>query len=92
MATIGAPHSSIEDGVGIVDLAATDAGKVATKQRLQHQHERIAFTPQELLPENVGADTDFLEKRDSHSFCLPVFFLSSCFAASGCLMNVSARR
>src|SRR5215813_9963032 len=68
---------TIEDGIGIVDLAATDAGKIATKQRLQHQHERIAFAPQELLPENVGADTDFLEKRDSHSFCLPVFFLSS---------------
>src|SRR5262249_29541028 len=63
---------AIEDWIGIVDLAATDARKVAAKQRLQHQHERIAFAPQEFLLEDVGADTHFFEKRNSHSFCLPV--------------------
>src|SRR5262249_42904557 len=68
---------AIEDWIGIIDLAATDARKVAAKQRLQHQHERIAFAPQEFLLEDVGADTHFFEKRNSHSFCLPVF-LSSC--------------
>src|SRR5262245_40561031 len=78
---------AIEDGIGIIDLAATDAREVATKQRLQHPHERIAFAPQGYLLEDVGADTHFLEKRNSHSFCLPVFAASGC----GYRMNVSVR-
>ena len=32
----------IEDRVGVVDLAAAGAGEIATEQRLEHQHERIA--------------------------------------------------
>ena len=39
---------AIEDRIGIVDLAAADAGEIAAKQRLQHQHERIAFAPRQL--------------------------------------------
>src|ERR1700704_3944317 len=57
---------AIENGIRIVDLAATDAGEVATKQRLEHQNERIAFAPQQLLLEDIGADTHFLKKRHSH--------------------------
>jgi hypothetical protein len=29
----------VEDGVGIVDLAAARAGKVAAEQRFQHEHQ-----------------------------------------------------
>src|SRR5262245_19756575 len=63
---------SVEDRIGIVDLAAADASEVAAKQRLQHEHKRVAFTPRQLLLEDVGANAHFLEKRDLHSFCLPV--------------------
>ena len=37
---------AIENGIGIVDLAASDARQIAPKQRLEHEHERIAFAPQ----------------------------------------------
>src|ERR1700729_1688480 len=33
----------VKNGVGIVDLAAAGASEVATEQRLEHQHERIAL-------------------------------------------------
>ena len=59
-------HAAIEDRVGIVDLAATDAGKVAAKQRLQHQHQRIAFSAQQLLLDQIAADTQFLEEGYCH--------------------------
>ena len=62
---------AIENRIGIVDLAASEAGEIAAKQRLQHQHERIAFAPQQLLLENIGADANFLEERNLHSV-LPV--------------------
>jgi hypothetical protein len=78
-------QTAVEDRIGIVNLAAANASEVATKQRLQHEHERVAFSPQEFLLEDVGANAHFLEKRDSHSVC----FL---FAASGLQINVSARR
>jgi fructosamine-3-kinase len=50
----------IEDGVGIVDLAAADAGEVAAKQRLQHQHQRIAFAAFQALPHDVGTNSRHL--------------------------------
>jgi hypothetical protein len=37
---------AIENGIGIVDLAASDARQIAPKQRFEHEHERIAFAPQ----------------------------------------------
>ena len=89
IATMGAPHSStasrhsltdeppVEDRIGIVDLAAADAGEIAAEQRLQHQHERIAFAPHELLLEDVGADAHFLQERHLH-------FLSS-LSGPGCI-------
>ena len=63
-------QAAIENGIRIIDLAATDAGEIATKQRLQHQNERIAFTPLQLLLEDIGANTHFLKKRHLH-FYLP---------------------
>src|SRR5882757_839760 len=56
IATIGAPHSS----------AAADTGEVAAEQRLQHQHERIAFPAKQLLLDEITADTQFLEEGYCH--------------------------
>src|SRR5262249_60426620 len=61
-----------EDWIWLVDHAAADASEVSAYQRLQHEHERVAFPPRQFLLEDVGANAHFLEKRDSHSFCLPV--------------------
>ena len=38
---------------GILHLAATGAGQVATEQRLKHQHQRIALVSLELLLPHV---------------------------------------
>src|SRR5205823_13794990 len=64
-------HAAIEDGIGIVDLAATGARQIAAKQRLQHQHEWITFAAKQLLLEHVRADTQLLVERNSHYACLP---------------------
>ena len=50
----------VEDGLGIVDLAASGAGQVAAEQRLQHQHQRIAADAAEPLAEDIGPDTPLL--------------------------------
>src|SRR3974377_182121 len=60
-------EASIENRIGIVDFPATRAGEVAAEQRLQHQNQRIAPAPQKLLLEDIGANAQFLEKRDPHS-------------------------
>src|SRR5260370_15947423 len=44
---------TIEDGIRIVELAATYACKITTTQRLQHHHERITFAPQDPLAPNT---------------------------------------
>ena len=87
MATIGAPHSStasrhswtdqalVEDGVGIIDLAAADAGEIAAEQRLEHQHERIALTPSQTLTQHIGTDCGLLSQRYTQNL-LP---LECCF-------------
>ena len=76
METTGAPHSStaceaigdrqplIQDLVRIIDLAAAGAREVAAEQRLEHQHERIAFAPGQLLADDVGADARLLQERN----------------------------
>ena len=56
----------IEDLVGIIDLAAAGAGEIATEQRLQHQHQRIALAPRQVLAEDVAADAELLQKWDAH--------------------------
>src|SRR6185295_12981456 len=59
-------HAAVEDRVGVVDLAATDASEVAPEQRFQHQHQRIALPAKQLLLDQIAADTQFLEKRYCH--------------------------
>jgi hypothetical protein len=59
-------HAAIEDCVGIIDLAAADASEVAAKQRLEHQHQRIALSAEQLLLHQIAADTHFLEERYCH--------------------------
>jgi hypothetical protein len=59
-------HAAVEDGIRIVDLAATDTGEVAAEQRLQHQHEGVAFAAKQFLLDQITADTHFLEEGYSH--------------------------
>src|SRR5271165_5610263 len=59
----------IEDRLGIIDLAAPDAGEVAAEQRLQHQDQGIALTPEQLLLEDIGPNLEFLEERYLHWSC-----------------------
>src|SRR5918995_2156493 len=59
----------VEDLVGIIDLAAAVASKVAAEQRLQHQHQRIALTAHQPLLEQIGADAYFFEERNNHRSC-----------------------
>ena len=59
-------EAAIEDRIRIIDLAAAGAGEVAAEQRLQHQHERIALPPHELLLHEIRANLHFLEKRNGH--------------------------
>src|SRR6202023_4083795 len=53
----------VEDGVGIIDLAAADAGEIAAEQRLEHQHQRIAFAALQALPHDVRTDGGHLAYR-----------------------------
>ena len=46
----------VQNRIGIIDLAATDAGEIAPEQRFQHQHQRIALASGEPLFQHVGAD------------------------------------
>ena len=46
----------VQNRIGIIDLAATDAGQIAAEQRFQHEHERVAFAAGEPLLQYVGAD------------------------------------
>ena len=50
----------VQDLVGIVDLAAAGAGQIAAKQRLKHQHQRVALPPRQLLPDEIRADVKLL--------------------------------
>src|SRR5688572_24903770 len=43
----------LEDVGGVLDLAAPGAREVAPEQRLEHEDERVAPTPPELLLEDV---------------------------------------
>src|SRR5262249_20228004 len=74
-------HTAIEDGIRIVDLAAADTGEIATEQRFQHQHQRIALAAQQLLLEQIAADPQFLEEGYGHyvlSFWSPKNCYSDC--------------
>jgi hypothetical protein len=43
----------VQDSVGIIDLAATDAGEIAAEQRFQHEHERVTLASGKPLPQDV---------------------------------------
>ena len=83
--TFGDRHAPVEDGVGIIDLAAARAGEIAAEQRLQHQHERIALAPEDALLEQIGAEAHLLEERYRHCSlrlqCNPEMLLS-CYDAA----------
>ena len=57
---------SIENGIGIIDLAASRTGEITAKQRFQHQHQRITLNTQKTPLDNVGADSRLLNKGDRH--------------------------
>src|SRR5262249_19600184 len=59
-------HSAIQDRIRVVDLAATDAGQIAPKQRLQHKDKRIAFSAKQLLLDEITANAQFLEEGYCH--------------------------
>jgi hypothetical protein len=59
-------HALAQDLVGVIDLAAAGAGEIALEQRLEHQHERIAFVALELLLEDVPRNAIRLNEGDSH--------------------------
>src|SRR5262249_43423161 len=61
----------VQNLVRIVDLAATRASKIATEQRLEHEHEWIALATREMLKKHVGPDHGFLQKRNPQEGLLP---------------------
>src|SRR5262249_28120380 len=63
---IGEREPLVQDLVRVVDLAATGAGEIAAKQRLQHQHQRVALAPHKMLAQHVSPDRDSLIERDTH--------------------------
>ena len=67
---VGDGNALIQDLVGIVDLAAAGAGQIAAKQRLQHQHQRIALSPGQLLADQIAADVKLLKKRNAQCYRL----------------------
>src|SRR5437763_9597073 len=71
-------HAAIEDRVRIVDFSAADACEVAAEQRLEHQHQRVAFPAQPLLLDEIAADTHFLEERYCHYFSFWTYRGSAC--------------
>ena len=59
-------HPAVENGLGIIDLAAAGARQIAAEQGLQHENERIVLAAHKLLLEKIGTDPPFLEKRQNH--------------------------
>ncbi len=59
----------LQDMGGVLDLAASGAGQIAAEKGLEHEHERIALAPSQLLAEHVGADRPHLGQGDTHTSC-----------------------
>jgi len=57
----------LENLIGVIDLAATRASQIAAKKRLEHEHQRVAFTAGQLLANDVGADARLLQKGNRHA-------------------------
>ena len=68
---LGDRQALVQDFGRIVDLAAAGAGQVAAEQRLQHQHQRIALAADQMLLDDIGADTQRLVQRDGHALRIP---------------------
>ncbi len=64
---VGDRKALVQNFVRVVDLPAAGTGEVATKQRLQHQHERIALAANQMLLHDIGADAQHLVHRDGHA-------------------------
>src|SRR5260370_1111138 len=56
----------LENVGGILDLATTGAGQVAAEQWLEHQDQRIAFSPGNLLPDHIAGHRPHLRNRNTH--------------------------
>ena len=56
----------VQDLVGVIDLAAAGARQVAAKQRLEHEHQRVALVALEVLTHDVRADARLLQERNGH--------------------------
>ncbi len=65
-------NAEIEDLVRIIDLAAAGASKIAAIKRLQHQHEREALAPHQLLLGDIGADLRHLQDGNTHLSWTPI--------------------
>src|SRR5208337_2576399 len=59
-------HALVQDGVGVVDLAAGGANQVALEQRLQHEDERIALAAGKMLKRNISANARNLPEGYAH--------------------------
>src|SRR5581483_8445703 len=56
----------LEDRRRVLDLAAAGAGEIAPEERLEHQNERVALAPRQLLAEDVRRDRPHLRQRNAH--------------------------
>ena len=59
-------ESFIENVIGILDFAATCAGKVTTEEGLEHEDKGIAFVATDFLSENIGGNCPSLANRNWH--------------------------
>ena len=57
---------ALENMGRVLDLAATRASQVAPEQRLQHHHQRVAFSAVQLLAHDVARHGPHLGNRHSH--------------------------
>ena len=50
----------VQNGIGVIDLAATVTCEVAAEQRFEHERERVALVAHEVLTHDVCANPNFL--------------------------------
>ena len=50
----------------VLNFAASGAGQIATEERLQHEHERVALASGELLAQDVGGHGPHLGYGNCH--------------------------
>ena len=65
-----------QDLVGVLDLAAAGASKVALQQRLELEHERILLLATQALAGDVLRDGDLLLEGHAHSWVAGSFTVS----------------